>query len=40
MPDVIISDTSCLIVLGKVEATDLCYKLYKSVAITSEIIQE
>jgi len=37
MPKVIISDTSCLIILTKIGALDLLYQLYKKVTITQDI---
>ena len=40
MPNVIISDTSCLIILTKIEELDLLRQLYKKVTITQEIFIE
>jgi predicted nucleic acid-binding protein len=40
MPDVIISDTSCLIILAKIEELDLLRQLYKAVTITEDILKE
>lgn len=40
MPKVIISDTSCLIILTKIGEIDLLRKLYKTVTITREILLE
>lgn len=40
MHEVIISDTSCLIILNKIGQFDLLRKLYKKVSITQEILIE
>jgi len=40
MPNVIISDTSCLIILNKIGEIDLLRKLYNTVSITLEISLE
>jgi len=40
MPEVIISDTSCLIILTKIGALDLLHQLYKRVTITKDILLE
>jgi predicted nucleic acid-binding protein len=40
MPNVIISDTSCLIILTKIEELDLLRQLYNKVTITQEIFIE
>ena len=40
MAKVIVSDTSCLIVLSKIDELDLLRKLYKTVTITQEILLE
>lgn len=40
MHKVIISDTSCLIILNKIGELDLLKKLYKKVAITKDILSE
>ena len=40
MPKVIISDTSCLIILTKIGELDLLRQLYKTVAITQDILLE
>lgn len=40
MPKVIISDTSCLIILTKIGEIDLLRQLYKTVTITQEISLE
>jgi predicted nucleic acid-binding protein len=40
MLDAIISDTSCLIILKKIDQLDLLQQLYKTVAITHEIATE
>lgn len=40
MPNVVISDASCLIVLSKIGKLDLLYLLYGQVYITPEIEQE
>ncbi len=40
MPKVIISDTSCSIILTKIGALDLLHQLYKKVTITQDILLE
>lgn len=40
MPRVIISDTSCLIILTKIGELDLLRQLYKTVTITQDILLE
>ena len=40
MPKVIISDTSCLIILSKIGELDLLRQLYKTVTITQDILLE
>jgi predicted nucleic acid-binding protein len=40
MPKVIISDTSCLIILTKIGEIDLLRQLYKTVTITQDISLE
>jgi predicted nucleic acid-binding protein len=40
MPKVIISDTSCLIILTKIGELELLRQLYQTVTITQEILQE
>ncbi len=41
MPDiVVITDTSCLIALSKIEALEVLHKLYKRVAVSKEIAEE
>lgn len=40
MPRVIISDTSCLIILTKIGELELLRTLYKTVTITEEIVEE
>ena len=40
MPKVIIADTSCLILLEKIEELTLLYQLYGQVCITEEIANE
>ena len=40
MPKVIISDTSCLIILTKIGELDLLRQLYKTVTITQDILLE
>jgi predicted nucleic acid-binding protein len=40
MPKVIISDTSCLIILNKIGELDLLRRLYKTVTITQDILSE
>lgn len=40
MPNLIISDTSCLIILTNIEELELLHKLYGQVATTSEIADE
>ena len=37
MPKIVISDTSCLILLNKIDELNLLSKLYNSVVITPEI---
>jgi predicted nucleic acid-binding protein len=40
MPKVIISDTSCLIILNNIGELDLLRRLYKTVTITQDILSE
>lgn len=40
MPDIIISDTSCLIVLAKIGELELLKKLYGSIITTEDIAKE
>ncbi|MBW6498241.1 MAG: DUF3368 domain-containing protein [Bacteroidales bacterium] len=40
MPKVIISDTSCLIILTNIGELDLLHRLYKTVIITQDILLE
>lgn len=40
MPEVVVSDTSCLILLEKIEELNLLHKLYGQVTITPEIAEE
>lgn len=40
MPDIIISDTSCLIILKKINLLDLLTKLYSKVWVTPEVLRE
>jgi len=40
MPNIIISDTSCLIILTKIGELDLLHQLYKTVTITNDILME
>lgn len=40
MPKLIISDTSCLIILSKIGELDLLRRLYKTVTITRDILLE
>ncbi len=40
MPSIIISDTSCLIILSKIGALDILNKLYNSIVTTTEIALE
>jgi predicted nucleic acid-binding protein len=40
MPRTIISDTSCLIVLSKINELELLYKVYGQIITTPEIAQE
>lgn len=40
MPGIIVSDTSCLILLDKIERLDLLESLFKSVSITEIIAEE
>ena len=40
MQEIIIADTSCLILLYKIQEFDLLRKLYKQITITSDIQQE
>ena len=40
MPKVIIADTSCLILLEKIEELTLLHKLFKEICITEEIANE
>ncbi|MBN1116631.1 MAG: DUF3368 domain-containing protein [Bacteroidales bacterium] len=40
MDKIIISDTSCLIALSKIESLDLLKKLYHEIIITSDVFQE
>jgi len=41
MPDIIvITDTSCLIALSKIEALEFLHRLYKRVVMSKEIAEE
>jgi len=40
MPNVIISDTSCLVLLNKIEELNLLHRLYGTVSITKEVATE
>ena len=40
MPETIISDTSCFIILSKIDELDLLFKLYGKVITTSEVANE
>ena len=40
MPDVIIADTSVLIIISKIEALELLYRMYGEVFITPEVADE
>jgi len=40
MDKVIISDTSCLIVLSKIEILDLLKELFREILITADVYQE
>ncbi|TVQ15103.1 MAG: DUF3368 domain-containing protein [Balneolaceae bacterium] len=40
MPDIILPDTSCLIVLEKIGALDILQKLYSRTVVTKEIAEE
>jgi len=40
MPDVVISDTSCLIILSNIQELDLLKRVYKNVITTPEIANE
>ncbi len=40
MPKVVISDTSCLIILNKIKQLDLLRQLYKTVTITQDVLLE
>ena len=40
MPRIIISDTSCLIILKKIGELDLLHQLYRTVTITEDILLE
>ena len=40
MPEIIISDTSCLIILHKIGELDLLHKVYGSVTTTPEVAKE
>lgn len=40
MPKTIISDTSCFIILAKIEALDLLQKIYGQIITTSDIAEE
>lgn len=40
MPKTIISDTSCFIILSKIEALDLLQKIYGQIITTSDIVEE
>lgn len=40
MPRIIISDTSCLIILSKIGELDVLRQLYNTVTITEDILQE
>jgi predicted nucleic acid-binding protein len=40
MPEIIISDTSCLIILKKINQLEILTKLYSKVWVTPEVLQE
>jgi predicted nucleic acid-binding protein len=40
MPEIIISDTSCLILLSKINALDILKKLYKNIFVTEDVLKE
>jgi predicted nucleic acid-binding protein len=40
MPEIIISDTSCLITLSKINKLDILQKLYTTVFITEDVLNE
>jgi predicted nucleic acid-binding protein len=40
MPDIIISDTSCLIIFNKIGELELLKKVYQSIIITPEVAEE
>lgn len=40
MPKIVIADTSCLIVLDKIQALSILHKLYSEILITQEIADE
>ena len=40
MPSVVISDTSCFIILSKIDELDLLYKVYENIFTTPEIVAE
>ena len=40
MPDIIISDTSCLIILKKINQLEILTKLYSKVWVTPEVLKE
>ncbi len=40
MPDIVISDTSCLILLDKIKELDLLKKVYKNIVTTPEVARE
>jgi predicted nucleic acid-binding protein len=40
MPEIIISDTSCLIVLSKINELEILKKLYSEVIVTEEVVNE
>lgn len=40
MPDIVISDTSCLIIFDRIERLDILQKVYGAIHITPEIAEE
>jgi predicted nucleic acid-binding protein len=40
MPKVVISDTSCFIILSKINELELLHKVYENILTTPEIVEE
>ncbi len=40
MPNIIISDTSCLIALTNIDELDLLHKVYNQIITTTEVLNE